>query len=42
MYVIDLLSESGLLGAKSVDTPLDPNRKFHKYNGEVLDEPEKY
>ena len=27
-YVLDLLTETGLLGSKAIDTPMDPNTKL--------------
>lgn len=32
-YVLDLLKETGLLGCKSVATPIDPNQKLKKEDG---------
>ena len=33
-YVVDLLRETGLLGCKAVENPIDPNHKL----GEVLED----
>lgn len=35
-YVIDLLKESGMLGSKSVDTPMDANVKLEGENDSPL------
>ena len=31
-YVLDLLSETGMLGCKAADTPVEPNKKLHVTN----------
>ena len=41
-YVPDLLTDTGLLGAKSCETPMDPNVKLVVDEGEIFSEPEKY
>ncbi|XP_042946557.1 uncharacterized protein LOC122279793 isoform X1 [Carya illinoinensis] len=38
-YVLDLLEETGMLGARPIDTPMDPNRKFLKEEGELFRDP---
>ena len=41
-YVLDVLEETGLLGSKSVETPMDPNVKLYEDQGELLSNPERY
>ncbi len=41
-YVLDLLEETGLLGAKSVDSPMEPNVKLDAEKGEYLGDPSRY
>ncbi|XP_042946560.1 uncharacterized protein LOC122279793 isoform X3 [Carya illinoinensis] len=41
-YVLDLLEETGMLGARPIDTPMDPNRKFLKEEGELFRDPGMY
>jgi len=41
-YVLDLLEETGLLGASSNDIPMDPNKKLLKDDGELLEDLGKY
>ena len=39
-YVLDILEETGLLGSKPVETPMDPNVKLYEDQGELLSNPE--
>ena len=41
-YVFDILEETGLLGSKLVETPMDPNVKLYEDQGELLSNPERY
>ena len=41
-YVLDLLSETGMLGSKPLDSPMDPNTKLLPDQGELLDDPGQY
>lgn len=41
-YVLGLLDETGFLGARPVDTPMDPNVKLLKDEGKSFAEPGKY
>ena len=41
-YVLDLLTETGMLGSKPVDPPMDPNTKLLPDQGELLEDPEQY
>ena len=41
-YVLDLLSETRLLGCKSIATAMDPNTKLVAYQGDVLTDPSCY
>ncbi|KAD5962055.1 hypothetical protein E3N88_13528 [Mikania micrantha] len=41
-YVLDMLSECGLLGCKPVDSPMLPTRKLLPEDGSPLKDPEKY
>jgi len=41
-YTLDLLSETGMLGAKPVDSPMDVNCRLSDDQGELLHKPEKY
>ncbi|XP_058217335.1 uncharacterized mitochondrial protein AtMg00810-like [Rhododendron vialii] len=41
-YVLDILEETGLLGAKPVETPLDPNVKLCVDQGEEFPHPDQY
>ena len=41
-YVLDILEETGLLGSKPVETPMDPNVKLYEDQGELLSNPERY
>ena len=35
-YVLDLLSETGMLGSKTIDPPMDSNTKLMADHGELL------
>lgn len=41
-YVLDILEETSLLGSKPVETPMNPNVKLYKDQGEMLSNPERY
>jgi hypothetical protein len=41
-YVLDLLEETGLLGARPIDIPMDPNQKLLKDEGELFEDPGRY
>lgn len=41
-YVLDILQETGLLGSKPVETPMDPNVKLCVDQGELLPNPDQY
>lgn len=41
-YVLDILSECGLLGCKPVDSPMVPETKLMPDNGAPLHDPERY
>jgi len=41
-YVMDILEETGLVSAKYVDTPMDPNTKLLPNQGEPISDPEQY
>ncbi|XP_019051682.1 PREDICTED: uncharacterized protein LOC109114067 [Nelumbo nucifera] len=41
-YVLDMLDETGLLGSKPVETPMDPNVKMTDSQGEPLEDPTRY
>lgn len=38
---MDLLEETGLLGSKSVESPMDPAQKLIANEGELFDNPER-
>ena len=40
--MLDVLEETGLLGSKPVETPMDPNVKLYEDQGELLSNPERY
>jgi len=40
--VLDILSEAGMLGFKTVDTPMDPNLKLLLDQGELLEDQKRY
>lgn len=41
-YALDLLEETGLLGSRPVDVPMDPNKKLLKGEGELFEDPGRY
>ena len=41
-YVLDILEETGLLGSKPMETPMDPNVILYEDQGELLSNPERY
>ena len=41
-YLVDILEETGLLGSKPVETPMDPNVKLYEDQGELLFNLERY
>lgn len=41
-YVLDIVSEAGLLGARPASTPMEQNHHLATINGAVFDDPEKY
>jgi hypothetical protein len=41
-YVLDLLEETGFLGARPVDIPMDHNKKSVKDEGELFGDPGRY
>jgi hypothetical protein len=41
-YALDLLEETGLLGSRPVDVPMDPNKKLLKDEGELFEDPGRY
>jgi hypothetical protein len=41
-YVLDMLTECGLLGCKPVDTPMLPTRKLLLEDGDPMKDPERY
>jgi transposase InsO family protein len=41
-YVLDIISEAGLLGSKPISTPMDQNHQLARSEGELFSEPEKY
>ena len=40
--MFDILEETGLLGSKPVETPMNPNFKSYEDQGELLSNPERY
>ena len=40
--MLDILEETGLLGSKLVETPMDPNVKLYEDHGELLSNPKRY
>ena len=40
--MLDILEETGLLGSKPVETPMDPNVKLYEDQGELLSNLERY
>jgi hypothetical protein len=41
-YALDLLEETGLLGSRPVDVPMDLNKKLLKDEGELFEDPGRY
>ena len=41
-YVLDIISEAGLFGAKPVATPLEQNHHLSLAAGQLLSDPEQY
>ena len=41
-YVLDLLKETGFLGVRPVDIPMDPNKKLVKDKGKLFGDPGRY
>jgi len=41
-YVLDILEETGLLGSKPMETPMEPNVKLYENQWEMLSNPERY
>lgn len=41
-YTLDLSKDSGFLGYKPVDTPMDPNQNLMIVQGEPLEHPNMY
>ena len=41
-YVLDILKETGLLGSKPIETPMDPNVKLYEDQEELLSDPKRY
>lgn len=41
-YVLEILEETGLLGSKLVETPMDPNVKLYEDQTELLSNPKRY
>jgi len=41
-YVLDILEETGLLGARPVDTPMDPNHKLLRDEGHLFPDSSRY
>jgi hypothetical protein len=41
-YALDILEDTGLLGTKPVETPMDPNVKLYVDQGELLSNPDQY
>ena len=41
-YALKILKETGMLGCKPVDTPIDPNVKLVPGQGEPLCDPRRY
>ena len=40
--MLDILEETGLLGSKPMETPMDPNVKLYEDQWEMLSNPERY
>jgi len=41
-YTLDLLSEAGMLGCRSIDSPMDVNRKLRPDQWELLEDAKRY
>ena len=41
-YTLDILTDTGMLNCKPVDTPMDPNVKLLPSQGELLQDPGRY
>jgi hypothetical protein len=41
-YALDILEDTGLLGTRPVETPMDPNVKLYVVQGELLPNPDQY
>ena len=41
-YTLNILTDTGMLDCKHVDTPMDPNVKLIPSQGEILRDPERY
>ena len=41
-YVLDLLSDTGMMGCRPASTPMDPNIKISTESGELLSDPASY
>nr|XP_016454120.1 PREDICTED: uncharacterized mitochondrial protein AtMg00810-like [Nicotiana tabacum] len=41
-YFLDILEETGMVGYRPVDTPMDPNAKLLPEQGELLRDPTRY
>ena len=41
-YTLNILTDTGMLNCKHVDTPMDPNVKLIPSQGEILREPGRY
>ena len=42
MYILDILTDTGMLDCKPVDTPMDPNVKLVSGQGKLLQDPRRY
>ncbi|XP_016558652.1 uncharacterized protein LOC107858495 isoform X5 [Capsicum annuum] len=41
-YALDILEETGMMGCRPIDTPIDPNAKLLPGQGEPLSDPRRY
>ena len=41
-YILELLSDIGMLGSKLVKTPMEQNLRLSRYEGQKLDDPSSY
>ena len=41
-YILDLLSDTGMMGCRPASTPMDPNIKISSESGELLSDPSSY